>query len=155
MDDRDEVIRLINQVTNRWPEAVCFSGPADDSRIRQIEEMLGVSLPESYKWFVREYGNGGIGGVEILGVGKPTVPYCVRTTERYRRYGLPRSFVVIENVDEWQYCLETEQMQDGECPVTDWDMRGAVGLHKRDNFYKFVIEEFARAIENLESENTD
>ena len=39
-------------------------------KINEIQESLNVKLPESYKWFLKNYGAGGIYGVDILDHGK-------------------------------------------------------------------------------------
>ncbi|WP_213422620.1 SMI1/KNR4 family protein [Bhargavaea massiliensis] len=62
-----------------------ITGGIPDSRITEIEAALHVKLPDSYRWFLRNYGFGGIFGVDILGAGKQAVPNVVRKTERLRK----------------------------------------------------------------------
>ncbi|ETB70618.1 hypothetical protein A943_13985, partial [Bacillus sp. CPSM8] len=47
-----------------------FTGGISIEKINEIQENLNVKLPESYKWFLKNYGSGGIYGVDILGHGK-------------------------------------------------------------------------------------
>jgi hypothetical protein len=124
-------------------------GQVPETAIVQIEKELDVTLPESYKWYVRNYGQGGIGGVEIFGVGLNNVLPCVEITNDYRRVGLPKQYVVIQNVDEWIYCLDTETMTNGECPVVDWDRQAGTGRHKYDNFFLFLYEKFEQELGSL------
>jgi len=146
---QEKVLAMIRQ----YGENDDFTGPVDESRIEQIENMLDVTLPEDYKWFVRNFGHGGIAGVEILGVAKTEIPTCVRYTQRYREeHGLPRSLIVIENCDEWVFCLDTSELNNGECPVIDWDYLGNVGVQRYKNFYTFLLDEFTEAVENLDDD---
>jgi len=46
-----------------------FVGKANGARIKEIEYQLGVVLPDSYKWFLMEFGHGGVSGFEIFGNG--------------------------------------------------------------------------------------
>ncbi len=41
----------------------------------------------------------------------------VDDTERYRKLGLPENYLVIENVDEFVYCINTK----GDYYVIRWD----------------------------------
>uniref|UniRef100_UPI001C2FD487 SMI1/KNR4 family protein n=1 Tax=Bacillus sp. GbtcB13 TaxID=2824758 RepID=UPI001C2FD487 len=75
-----------------------------------------VGHPESFKWFLKNYGTGGNSGVEIIGYDLEG-DYVVEQTEDYRKYyDLPNGIVVIEYVDEVSYCLDTNKTEDGECP---------------------------------------
>ena len=108
-----------------------FVGKADENHINFIEQELDVILPESYKSFLRDYGLAVLPGFEILGNGLFTVPACVESTEDWRKYGLPRSMVVIEDEGtDWIYCLETskillENVQSG-LGAKSWHRQGAL-----------------------------
>lgn len=41
-----------------------------DDQIVEAQNILGVELPEQYLDFLRTYGHGGIGGIEVIGIGK-------------------------------------------------------------------------------------
>lgn len=110
-------MKKIVELINKGLQDGDFSGPADINKVNLILSSLGVSLPKTYKWFQQRYGHGGIGGLEILGVTKGEVPSCVIETERFRKLGLPPTYVVVENCDEWIFCLDTSKMKDDECPV--------------------------------------
>lgn len=59
--------------------------------------------------------------MDIIGYGF-TGPAVVDTTKGYQKYyGLIDGLVVIEDIDEFPYCLDTNKMKDGECPVIMWD----------------------------------
>ncbi len=149
--DTHEYRRKIVELINIGPDRL-ITGGVDDYRIIEVEKELNVTLPESYKWYLREYGYGGVAGVTILGIGLAGVPPVVEFTQDYRKYGMPKSLVVIYNVDEWVYCLETDKMVNGECPVIDWDLRGESFRHY-DNFYLFLIDKLESALEDYEEED--
>ncbi|MBU8785261.1 MULTISPECIES: SMI1/KNR4 family protein [Bacillus] len=67
-----------------------FTGGISEGIISELEEKLQLNFPTSYKWFLKNYGSGGMYGIEVLGFvnGKATV---VDQTKDYRRYfNLPK-----------------------------------------------------------------
>lgn len=131
-------------------DATDFTGGVDESKIELIEKKLDVNLPNSYKWFLQTYGMGGIFGVEILGCGKSILPSVVIQTERYRDLGLPKDYVVIENCDEFAFCLVTSKMVNNECPVASWDRIDGFGGERWNTFLEFIGDRLTEAKENLD-----
>lgn len=129
-----------------------FTGGVSDTIVAQTEERLGVVFPQSYKWFLRNYGSGGAFGVDILGCGKSAVPSVVSNTERLRNVGLPSEYIVIENCDEFFYCLHTGQVLEDECPVVVWDRGSGAGEERAEDFGSFLFERLMDAKENWEEE---
>ncbi|MDG0767194.1 SMI1/KNR4 family protein [Bacillus halotolerans] len=129
-----------------------FTGGISEEKIREIQNRLNVKLPESYKWFLNKYGSGGIYGVNILGHGKASAR-VVTVTEEYRiHYDLSDGIVVIEYVDEFSYCLDTNKMENGECPVIVWANEAGHGDTVADNFLQFLMKELEEAKENWEED---
>lgn len=115
-----------------------FVGKANSVRIDYIEKQLNVILPKSYKLFLKEYGLAVLPGFTILGNGLATVASCVETTLDWRRYGLSKSLVVIEDDGtDWIYCLDTSRLKMGECPVVDWEQNRGIGNVFFENFLVF------------------
>lgn len=138
---------LIIQLINKVSDNALFVGKADEPRIKEIEYSLNVTLPESYKWFLRELGHGGVSGIEILGNGLGKIPSCVRSTNFWRKYGLPAFLVVIEDEGEdWIYCLDTSKLSNNECPVVNWEQNAGIG-----NIYFAAFHDFfgARLIDHM------
>ena len=75
------------------------------------EQKLGEAIPEEYKWFLKEFGHGGIGGVEVIGITRDNKILFVEETIKFRTYGLPSKYIVIENCDEWVYCINTKNSE--------------------------------------------
>ena len=87
--------------------------------------------------------HGGIGGVEILGIGFDGSLAFVEETMDYREEGLPENLIVVKNVGEWLYCLDCNTGK-----VVSWSIDDDV-KPEFDSFDEFVIAEFKDAIENL------
>ncbi|MFS0765683.1 SMI1/KNR4 family protein [Peribacillus phoenicis] len=139
--------------TNR--QDAYFTGGVSDEKVQETEIKLQVPLPDSYKWFLRNYGYGGIFGVEIIGYGLAG-PAVVDATKDYQKhYKLIDGIVVIENVDEFAYCLDTNKMQNGECPVILWDNQEGYGFTAADNFLDYLIESLEEAKENWDEDEED
>ncbi|MFB0844492.1 SMI1/KNR4 family protein [Paenibacillus oleatilyticus] len=136
----NQVVKLIKNAKKSF-----FVGALDDAKIINIEDRLNVKFPDSYKWFLREYGTGGVIGVEIFGGGLRDIPTCVRETVDWRGYGLPEEFVVIENFGAGVYCLDTSRIENGECPVVDWEQGEGVATQEYDDFLSFLIERFSNS----------
>jgi antitoxin YobK len=69
MDDQDyqKIVELIKDHPSVAEFANYGSGISSDW-VDKAENALGVPLPESYKWWLRNYGGGEIGGEEIYSV---------------------------------------------------------------------------------------
>ena len=146
MEYKDEIIKIIKEKESYSKYSIGVS----DDKIVQIEEILKVKLPESYKWFLKNYGQILIMGVEIYGVLENKILSCVKVTEDYRKFGLPNKFVVVENCDEWVYCIDTSNIEYGECRVVDWDRIDGIGIEEYESFLKFFYERLVTAMENWE-----
>ncbi len=59
---------------------------------------------------------------------------------------------VLEDVDEFSYCLDTNKMENDECPVIVWANEAGYGDKVADNFLQFFLEELEEAKENWEED---
>lgn len=105
---------------NKDKDAGDFTGGVDENTIKDLENVLQVTLPNSYKWFLEEYGSGGIYGAEKL-IDNLNEASVIETTKEYRDVGLDKDLVIIEDCGEYMYCLDTSQLENGECLVVSWD----------------------------------
>jgi antitoxin YobK len=136
-----EIERLINENIDTG----LFTGGIKESLIKEIEKELQVTLPKSYKWFLCNYGSGGIFGVDIIGVGKLNQNIVVTDTKKARDLGLDKDLVIIEDCDEFMYCLDTSELSNGECPVVSWDNHSGYDSVEANNFYEFLLERLTDA----------
>jgi cell wall assembly regulator SMI1 len=133
-----------------------FGNGISAQEVAQCEEQLGVTLPQSYRSFLREFGFSGwpdyIYGV--LPGPKPGLN-VIRTTEWERddaEPAMPHDLIPF-GPDGWgnHYCLDTSRLKDGECPVVFWN-------HELDedqqppqthpSFLDWLEEKVARALES-------
>jgi antitoxin YobK len=115
---------------------VFWLGPASQSSIDKIEELLGLKLPVSLRNFLSEYGGGGVVGQEIGGIGadNPLLTHkgtLLGDSQRCRKdYRLPEHLVVVYFTDDGVcWCVDTsKQDKNGESPVVSY----SIFTHKVD-----------------------
>ena len=136
--------KVINMIKEYSEDGDCIGEVSNNEIISVAEKELGLNLPEEYKWFIKNYGQGGIGGAQILGVSKVNRPMFRDVTVDYRNYGLPDNLIVVENCDEWLYCLDTDTEK-----VITWDRISGVLGERYNTFLEFLIDRFNDEIENM------
>ncbi|WJE46685.1 SMI1/KNR4 family protein [Peribacillus frigoritolerans] len=132
-----------------------FTGGVSEDKVKETELKLQVSLPESYKWFLKNYGSGGSFGIDIIGYDLVGASVVTASKGHQKYYGLIDGLVVIEDIDEFAYCLDTNKMQKGECPVILWDNQEGYGFTAADNFLDYLIESLEEAKENWDEDEED
>ncbi|MDM5312627.1 SMI1/KNR4 family protein [Peribacillus frigoritolerans] len=132
-----------------------FTGGVSEDKVKETELKLQVSLPESYKWFLKNYGSGGSFGIDIIGYDLVGASVVTASKGHQKYYGLIDGLVVIEDIDEFAYCLDTNKMQNGECPVILWDNQEGYGFTAADNFLDYLIESLEEAKENWDEDEED
>ena len=137
---KESILTIINQ----YKEADDFSyTEVPDEMISAAEKELSLTLPEQYVEFLKTYGHGGIGGISTLGVGLDGSMVFVEETLDYRNDGLPLNLVIIENEDEWIYCIDSITGK-----VVSWDISGYI-KEEFDCFDDYLLAQMQDAIENL------
>lgn len=136
----NKIVDMIKQ----YSEEDDFYGKTNEVDIKIVEKSLGIMLPESYKWFLSNYGSGGICGVEILGIENKDNSSVIHGTERYRGLGLDSGCIVIEDLGEFIMCIDTNN----ENKVIRWDNVNKKKEYRYDNFYEYLIDTFQEAIDN-------
>ncbi|MEY8755745.1 SMI1/KNR4 family protein [Peribacillus frigoritolerans] len=132
-----------------------FTGGVSDEKVRETEQKLQVPLPESYKWFLKNYGSGGSFGIDIIGYDFVGPSVVTATKDHQKYYGLIDGIVVIEDIDEFAYCLDTNKMINGECPVIMWDNQEGYGRKLADNFVDYFIDRIELAKEEWDEDEED
>ena len=107
---RDELRKIVTE----HPSECRVYGARSEAVIARAEELLGVTLPDDYRSFVRDFGAGDFYGFEIYGVlrdqpeQESNIPSCLWATQSERRHGLPSEFIVIgTSGDGLTYALST------------------------------------------------
>ena len=135
---------IIKELIDRYEQKGDFNyANVSDEMIEEAEKALKVKLPNQYVEYLKKYGHGGIAGIEIIGVGLSGKLIFVDETLEYREEGLPISYVVIENVDEWVMCIDCE---DGR--IKSWDYSGYV-KDDYNCFDDYLLDQIKNAIDNL------
>ena len=115
-----------------------------DEMLNGVERGLNIKIPEEYKRFLKEFGHGGIGGLEILGVGKNGSLIFEKETLKYRAYGLPTELIVIENCDEWIYCVNSINGK-----VVMWSIGDKGYSEVFDSFKTYLCDRINDMLENM------
>ncbi|HEY2495012.1 MAG TPA: SMI1/KNR4 family protein [Paenibacillus sp.] len=138
--------KIIQMIEEYGEERDFFEGASEED-IRNAEEMLGLKFPQSYREFLKEYGSGGICGVEVLGVQGNLGASVVKATERWRNIGLDMGLIVIEDSGEFVRCMYSADVNDKR--VFSW-IRGGGELSVRyDTFDDYTLDMFQEGIDNL------
>ncbi|KQQ96182.1 SMI1/KNR4 family protein [Massilia sp. Leaf139] len=119
----DELQKLIN----RHSDIVDFGtvdDAVDEEWILSAESALGRRLPDSYKWFLRQYAGGEVGGEEIYSIyGMPFESVnggdIVFQHLMNRKSGvLDDAKLVVSETDSGEtYFFDYDDFQQGECPI--------------------------------------
>ncbi|KXZ18964.1 hypothetical protein AXI59_15630 [Bacillus nakamurai] len=142
----------VENFINENKQNAIFTGHASHENIVDIEEILQCDLPNSYKWFLEKYGAGGLFGVLVLGYNFDHASVVNRTKEYREHYGLTDGLVVIEDVDYFAYCLDTNKMKDGECPVVEWDRVIGYQDTAAESFIEFFYNKIQEAKDDWEED---
>lgn len=130
----------MNQTIYEKAKSLCgeyITGPVSDAVIEKAEKELGLRFPDSYRSFLRNYGEGGVIGVSIIGL-EEDFAGVVKYTKKYREsLHLPPEYAVIKLTGskyvDWALCLDTKRMKNGECPVVKIDLAtGKIREYKKN-----------------------
>jgi hypothetical protein len=114
-----------------------------DAMLEEAQNQLGLTIPSQFVDYLAEFSHGGIAGVVIMGVGLNGSMVFVEATLNMRTHGLPESLLVVENCDEWLYCIDCSNGA-----VVSWEIGGEV-KQEFECFDDFLLSEYSDAIENL------
>ncbi|AFJ62194.1 MULTISPECIES: SMI1/KNR4 family protein [Bacillus] len=142
----------VENFINENKQNAIFTEGASHENITRIEEILQCELPISYKWFLEKYGAGGLFGVLVLGYNFDHASVADKTKEYKQHYGLADGLVVIEDVDFFAYCLDTNKMKDGECPVVEWDRIIGYQDIAAESFIEFFYNKIQEAKDDWEED---
>ncbi|MGG0386292.1 SMI1/KNR4 family protein [Priestia filamentosa] len=134
----------ILQMISEYEEDKEFFRKYSEEAITKTENRLKASFSSEYREYVKKYGSGGICGVEILGVEGEDFASVVEDTERYRELDLPKKYIVIEDVDEFIYCLSTVERYN----VIRWDQTSKEEIERYTTFHEYVQDSFQETIDN-------
>ena len=135
----DQIKELISQYGD---EGSFTRVPPTKEMIVETNDRLGISIPEQFLEYLNEYSHGGI-GFEILGIGFDGSITFIEETLEYRKEGLPKNLLVMDNCDEWLYCIDSNT---GE--VVSWSIDEDPSV-EYPCFDDYLIDRLHDAVENL------
>ena len=112
--------------------------------LHTFEKEIGHRLPEQYRRFLKEFGEGGIlGAFVILGVNDIREPVFLKASREYRPFGLPKELIIIEECDDnWNYCLNVWTGK-----VVAWRIGTNILSNEYDSFYDYLEGRMKEALE--------
>lgn len=123
-----------------------FAGNINDESITEAQRILNVKFPESYIQFLKKYGCGDIFGTEIYGIVSSNniegtgIPSLVWLTKELRKDGLLPQYIPICFADDGcYYILDTNQINENECPVLIWDSGNLLTEKNSRDFEEFMV----------------
>lgn len=144
-------------------EVFTWHGPQSEASVAELERILDVKLPPSYRAFLLRYGGGGIQaytGISGIWANEPMrtdggTAYGDTLRMREER-GLPLHLIVIERGDEHfpPMCLDTSRREpDGEYPVVGFRLPSRTISHDSyANFAAYLEHSLATSLEVIRDE---
>ena len=83
-----------------------FRKKSNRCRNNTAEQKLALKIPDPFIWFLKEYGCGGY-WFDIMGYCKNGKPEFVEITLEQRKMVCQRSIIIIEDCDEFYYCIDS------------------------------------------------
>jgi ABC-type phosphate transport system auxiliary subunit len=150
MSELGHAFQLIDQNAARAD----FEGPKSEELVKSAEVALGLTLPPTYRQFVRRLGCGDIAGEEFYGIIKDdyensSVPNGIWVTLNERKTAnLPESIIIVADngVGGW-YAIDTSKKNmDGDSPVVDWWPNNQPSQMVAEDFGAFLLQRLRQAI---------
>lgn len=130
-----------------------------DEEILDAEKALNVTLPESFKSFLRKWGSITFGPTEYYGLTNERdfnlagIPNFVWFTLRKRKQvELPDNLVIFQNInDEIYFCIDTKSVCNEDCDVVVWNnLDKEVEKNLKIGFLNFLMGDIEEYFEMLD-----
>lgn len=135
----EDIIQLIERARVSFPP---FGNGVSQTAIDNAETTLGFALPQSYKWWLLNYGGGQIQGDIVYGLdeggmGRPDVVELAKMNERDGLYGQERLVFCMGNAEN--FVFDTQSLEDdGEYEVLLHDIAGGEEIPYATSFTEFL-----------------
>lgn len=131
----------------------------EEDEVASAEKKLLVTLPNSFKEYLKRWGNLSMGAIEYYGLTQSSnfenagIPNFVWFTIKKRdEVGLPSHLVVFQNSnDEVYYCLNTDSfMNNSECSIVVWNnLDRSIDQTMAVDFFGFLLGDIEEYIEMM------
>lgn len=142
-------IEIIKQQIEIAGNEFYITGGVSDSLIDKINNLLNIELPDDYRWYLKNYGSGGIAGTEIIGIAYNEALECVDVTKRYQMLGLKNNYLVFYDAGESVYCLDLNNSNSKKSPIIMWDTETDDYIKIYCSFLECVGDLFKEELANL------
>lgn len=159
MNDLLKSFELIDN--DNHADKVHISGNKNEELIKAAENILGLKFPPMYRLFLKKYGCGGLGYVEVYGLTKESSPDFEKpgipdgiwlTLEERKTGGLPNHFIIISDTgDGYWYCLDSSCSNlNSEYPVIIWglDIPEKNKEKVADDFGEFLLQQIENSLDD-------
>jgi hypothetical protein len=143
----NEIESLVQQLEKNGNN-VFWQGGASDSSVDELQSLLGVRIPTSFRRFLCAFGGGGVVGEEISGIENDNPRLEHRGTVLgdtlicRQTYGLPARLIVIYlgGDGDFAWCLDAEQVSGVECSVVSYEFHSKIIRPLATDFIAFFRE---------------
>jgi antitoxin YobK len=135
--DRFEELREFIDTNSSVVEFADYGDGINEEWIRRAEAALGFSLPKDYKWWLRNYGGGEIGGEEIFSIYGQDFDEVVGgdVVRMFRLHGSADRIPICHSDVDGVFCLDlTSPTATGDLPVVS----EGTGKLYADDFLDFL-----------------
>jgi hypothetical protein len=142
----DEAEKLIASLQAQGRQ-VWLAGPQTEETIAELERVLAVRLPPSYRAFLTQFGAVTVQGASVSGIlggqplGQGPGGLYADTLRLRAENGLPDHLLVIQPDDRFPYCLDISRSSlEGEYPVVCYQFEAQRVEHLADTFAEWLVE---------------
>lgn len=143
----------IRQLLRQLPVKEYFVAPVEWETIEWFEDNKWFTLPNDYRWFLRNLGHGGV-SFETLGMEQVSerlhIFHAMREAQRLLEFIPLTDFLVLQHLDEGDfYYVETSHVrQEREtAPVYRWQDASQRGLMAYPDFYAYFLDQLKRSFD--------
>jgi len=146
MNKFDDIQKLISE-SESFVEFADFGDGISDEWIEKAESRLGFSLPDSYKWWLKNYSGGEIYGEEIYSIYEEDfdtvvggdIVYMHELNQRNNHF--PENVFVICEADDEVYYFDISVQEDGnEYPIYSYNAKRKYAVDFIDFLNKRITE---------------
>ncbi len=134
----DDIVELIESAHVAFPK---FGKGVAQVAIDRAEKDLGIPLPDSYKWWLLNYGGGQVGSDIVFGLdefdsGRPDIVELAKLNDRETRDNRREVVFYIGNGEE--FFFDTSALNAGEYPILYRETSDQDGLPYAASFADFL-----------------
>jgi hypothetical protein len=155
----DKVLQAFALIDQNIEKSNFEKEPKSEELIQKAEKALGLKFPPTYRLFLKRYGCGGVGSMEVYGIiddkfNESGVPDGIWLTLKHRNKGAPHHFIIIASAGYGPlYVLDASQSnENGEYPVLLWTPGEPPTPTEKvaDDFGEFLLEQVQQALSRQE-----